>query len=317
VDLEIGSTHLIIAFKSATLLYQGIAKNRKMVPLPQKFPSTWAGRPNVTGTLLFCSRELTRRCIYINLMVAPLSELRRLIWNPERDYQKTRRAGTGERWVLIQSRIEGCGSLLDIGCSSGLLTSLAAGFGCLAIGVDSNWKVLTKAQKRCRPYLTLTYLHFVVTPQTVDQLPTCDVVLCLSIYHQWHAKFGHEGAQHILRTLGSKARRRMFFEPPSRQSKYGAQPPAITDRDERSIAAYNLEMLGGLFGRENVEFLGGTRANRSESQRYLFTIQMSNEQTAPGALFSKNPEDTATTRIDPAVGGVSLSPQSRPRLSQN
>jgi SAM-dependent methyltransferase len=215
-------------------------------------------------------------------MLAPLIEIRRLIWNPEQDYEKIRRAGTGERWVLIQNRIDGCGSLLDVGCSSGLLTSLAAGFGCLAIGVDANWKVLVKARKRCKPYLSLAYLHFVVTPQTVEQLPTCDVVLCLSIYHQWHAKFGHDGAQHILRTLGRKARRRLFFEPPSKQSKYGAQPPAITDRDERSIVAYNQEMLGGLFGPENVEFLGGTRASRSESFRYLFIIQISDKRTSPG-----------------------------------
>jgi hypothetical protein len=293
------------------------AKNEENGASSAGVPDHMGGRPNVMGALLFCSLELTPWCIYIHLMVAPLSEISRLIWNPERDYQKTRRAGTGERWVLIQSRIDGCGSLLDVGCSSGLLTSLAAGFGCLAIGVDSNWKVLAKAHKRCRPYLSLAYLHFVVTPQTVEQLPTCDVVLCLSIYHQWHAKFGHEGAQHILRTLGSKAQRRMFFEPPSGQSKYGAQPPAITDRDERSITAYNLEMPGGLFGRENVELLGGTRGGRSESYRYLFTVQMSNERTAPGTLFSKNPDVTATTRVNPMIAGVSLSPKSRPRVSQN
>jgi SAM-dependent methyltransferase len=250
-------------------------------------------------------------------MLTPLIEIKKLIWNSERDSQKIRRAGTGERWVLIQDRMDGCGSLLDVGCSSGLLTSLAAGFGCLAIGVDANWKMLAKAHKRRRPYLSLAYLHFVVTPQTVDQLPTCDAVLCLSIYHQWHAKFGHEDAQHILRTLGRKARRRMFFEPPSKQSKYGAQPPPIIDRDERSIAAYNLEMLGGLFGRENVEFLGGTRASRSESYRYLFTIRMSEERTAPGTSLSRDREETITARVNPIIAGVSLSPQSGARLSQN
>jgi len=35
----------------------------------------------------------------------------RLLWNPEQDYQKTRRAGTKERWKLIQSRITGTSSL--------------------------------------------------------------------------------------------------------------------------------------------------------------------------------------------------------------
>src|SRR5439155_505262 len=82
-------------------------------------------------------------------------------------------------------------------------------------------------------------------------------------------KFGHEGAQQILHILGTKARRRLFFEPASKQSKYGAKPPTFTDRDERSIIDYNHRMLGGLFGKKNVEFLGATTASRSESVRYL------------------------------------------------
>jgi SAM-dependent methyltransferase len=200
--------------------------------------------------------------------------IRRVLWNRNRDYQKSRPAGTRERWILIQSRINGCSSLLDVGCSSGLLTSFAAGFGCFAVGIDSNWDVLFAARKHYRPYLTLGYVHFTVTPQTVAQLPVFDFVLCLSVYHQWYAKFGREGAEQILRTLGSKARERLFFEPASKQSKYGAQPPPFIDRDEESIVSYNRQMLGEVFGAENVEFLGGTKASRSESVRYLFAIQM-------------------------------------------
>jgi SAM-dependent methyltransferase len=208
-----------------------------------------------------------------------LTTIRRLLWNRKKDYQKTRQAGTRERWILIQSRISGRGSLMDVGCSSGLLTSLAAGFGFFAVGLDANWEVVAEARKKCRPNLTLGFMQFVVTPQTVALLPVFDVVLCLSIYHQWYAKFGREGAEQILRTLGSKARQRMFFEPPSKQSKYGSEPPAFVDRDERSIVDYNLRMLGGLFGQGKVEFLGGTKASRSESFRYLFTIQMQSGRT--------------------------------------
>ena len=196
-----------------------------------------------------------------------------VLWNPEQDYQKTRRAGTKERWKLIQSRITGTSSLLDVGCSSGRMTALAAEAGLFAIGVDANWEMISEARKKCRPNLSLAYTHFVVTPQSVAALPVCDVVLCLSIYHQWHCKFGHNGAQQILHVLGTKARKRLFFEPASKQSKYGPNPPAFTDRDERSIIDYNRGMLGAL-GSENVEFLGATKANRSESVRYLFTIQM-------------------------------------------
>jgi len=207
-------------------------------------------------------------------MQTTLKKITRLIWNRKRDYQKTRQGGTKERWKLIESRITGTSSLLDVGCSSGLITALAAASGLFAIGLDSNWEVLSDARKKCKANLSLTYVHFVVTPQSVAVLPVCDVVLCLSIYHQWHCKFGHEGAQQILQILGTKARKRLFFEPASRQSKYGPKPPTFTDHDERSIIDYNHRMLGGLFGKENVEFLGATTASRSESVRYLFTIQM-------------------------------------------
>jgi hypothetical protein len=198
----------------------------------------------------------------------------RLLWNPEQDYQKTRRAGTKERWKLIQNRITGGSSLLDVGCSSGVMTALAAEVGLFAIGLDANWEVISDACKKSKPNLSLAYMHFVVTPQSVAALPVCDVVLCLSIYHQWHREFGHEGAQQILYILGTKARKRLFFEPASKQSRYGPKPPAFADRDERSIIDYNHGMLGALFGNENVEFLGATMASRSESARYLFTIQM-------------------------------------------
>ena len=217
---------------------------------------------------------MPRGAIFKAQMQTTLKKIRRLIWNRKQDYQKTRQAGTKERWKLIQSRITGTSSLLDVGCSSGLLTALAAAAGFFAIGLDSNWEVVSDARRKCKPNLSLAYAHFVVTPQSVTVLPVCDVVLCLSIYHQWHCKFGHEGAQQILQILGTKARKRLFFEPASRQSKYGPKPPTFTDHDERSIIDYNHRMLGGLFGKENVEFLGATTASRSESVRYLFTIQM-------------------------------------------
>ena len=207
-------------------------------------------------------------------MQTTLKKITRLIWNRKQDYQKTRQAGTKERWKLIESRITGTSSLLDVGCSSGLMTALAAASGLFAIGLDSNWEVLSIARTKCKSSLSLAYVHFVVTPESVTVLPVCDVVLCLSIYHQWHCKFGHEGAQQILHILGTKARKRLFFEPASRRSKYGPKPPTFTDHDERSIIDYNCRMLGGLFGKENVEFLGATKASRSESVRYLFTIQM-------------------------------------------
>jgi SAM-dependent methyltransferase len=195
-----------------------------------------------------------------------------------RDYQLTRKAGTTARWKLIESRSESASSLLDVGCNTGRMTALAAERGFFAIGLDANWSLLAQASRRCRRDLSLGYVHFVVTPQSVSMLPLCDLILCLSVHHQWHKKFGHEGAQTILRILGAKARQKLFFEPASRQSKYGAQPPPIVDFDERSIIDYNMGMLGGLFGSEHVGFLGGAPAAGSEPFRYLFVVETASSQ---------------------------------------
>lgn len=195
------------------------------------------------------------------------------IFRSHRGYQKKRGLGTQQRWQLIQSRIAGCRSLLDIGCETGLLTAAAADAGLLAIGAEANWDSLRTARKLCRPNRSLAFLHFAVTPESVEALPSCDVVLLLSVYHQWHRQFGDETARKLLGALGQKARRYFFFEPASKQSKYGSTPPDFVDRDERSIKAYNLRLLGELFGQGNVDYLGGTTAGRSEPFRYLFVIQ--------------------------------------------
>ncbi len=190
------------------------------------------------------------------------------------DYQRKRQTGNEQRWQLIQDRSMGARSLLDVGCNTGRLTAWAAENGFFALGLETNWDALAVARRQCKPNLTLAFMHFLVTPENVAALPVEDVVLCLSVYHQWHKNFGHDGAQKILKTLGAKAQRWLFFEPASKQSKYGDKPPDFTDRDERSIVDYNLTMLSGLFGEKNVEFLGATPAGRSEPFRYLFAVQM-------------------------------------------
>ena len=133
-------------------------------------------------------------------------------------------------------------------------------------------------------------MRFIVTPESVTALPVCDVVLCLSVYHQWHQIFGHQGAQQILRTLGTKARQFLFFEPASQRSKYGPVPPDYNDRDERSIVDYNLGMLGRLFCREKVEFVAATPASHSEKVRYLFSIQMTPQRLQANNGIRPKPE---------------------------
>ncbi len=204
-----------------------------------------------------------------------LLRIKRSVRKRRHDYQNGRIEGTAARWQLIESRITEAKSLLDVGCNMGLLTAMAARSGLSAIGIEVNEKAIAAARRQCNPDLPLTFLNRAITPANARDLPVCDVVLCLSVYHQWQAVFGYEGAQHILRTLGSKARQVMFFESASQKWKYGSSQPDFIDCDQISIVDYNLTMLGALFGRPNVKFIKATTASRGEKFRCLFAIRNS------------------------------------------
>jgi SAM-dependent methyltransferase len=226
----------------------------------------------------------------IERMRRTLIKIKKLVLGKRHDYQKTRSGGTEERWRLIQSRIAGTQSLLDVGCNLGRLTALAAQMGLFAIGVEADWGALSDARLEYKAISRLAYMRFIVTPESVTALPVCDVVLCLSVYHQWHQTFGHQGAQQILYTLGTKARQLLFFEPASQRSKYGPVSPDYNDQDGRSIIDYNLAMLRGLFCGAKVEFVGATTASHSEKIRYLFSIQMTPQCPKTNNGIRPNPE---------------------------
>jgi SAM-dependent methyltransferase len=188
-------------------------------------------------------------------------------------YQRVRAKGTEERWELIRSRINGAESLLDIGCNIGVLTAMAAAAGLFALGVEAEWDAVCAARRKCKANVPLAYMHLTVTPANVTVLPTADIILCLSVYQKWYKEFGHDGAQHILRTLARKAQRFIFFEPASRKSKYGRMPPDFVDQDLDSIVKYNLAMLREACGGAKVEFVGATAASRGEKFRCLFVVE--------------------------------------------
>jgi hypothetical protein len=190
-----------------------------------------------------------------------------------RFHQRTRVEGTEKRWHLIKSRISGAKSLLDIGSNIGVLTETAARAGLFALGLEADWQAVSVARRNCKPNLPLAYMHLAVTPSNVTALPTADVVLCLSVYHHWHRDFGHDGAQHILRMLVSKAQQTLWFEPPSRRSKYWAMPPDFVDHDLNSIVEYNLGMLSEVASGAKVVFVGRTPASEGEKFRCLFVIE--------------------------------------------
>lgn len=62
------------------------------------------------------------------------------------------------------------------------------------------------------------FIKFQVNPDTINQIPTFDVVSLLTVYHHWCREFGWDESEEMLRTLTSGANK-LFFEIPDEQIK--------------------------------------------------------------------------------------------------
>ena len=77
-----------------------------------------------------------------------------------------------------------------------------------------------------------------LTPENVPHLPVFDVVLLLSVHHNWVAEHGPEVGAEMLQQVASKARRTLVFEGPARRRRFGNHPPDFADNDEDSVTSY-------------------------------------------------------------------------------
>lgn len=189
-------------------------------------------------------------------------------------YQSKRAGGTEERWGLINAHLDGDdGTLLDIGCNLGVLTRNAATTGRTALGVDVMEKAIAQARNRNRDVQGLAFMQMELTPETVQRLPTFDVVMCLSVHHYWVAAYGQETAWSMVRELISRSRRKFFFEPASIRKKYGQFAPDFVDLDRDSLKTHHLSALRDAAGAERqVEFLGESKCLGIEPFRLMFLV---------------------------------------------
>lgn len=187
-------------------------------------------------------------------------------------YQQERAPVFAERWAAMEAHFEpGDRSLLDIGCNMGAFTAAAARRGMLAIGFDPMEEAIARARSLHGKVPGCGFVFFDITTQSVRQLPSADVILCLSVHHYWNRAHGEQGAWDIIRELTNRSRR-LFFEPASSHARYGAETPDFIENDQASIDAY----VRRGFARETpgraVALVKSTASINTESFRSMYVI---------------------------------------------
>ena len=201
-------------------------------------------------------------------------------------YQKKRREASIARWNLIEPHLsEDDGALLDVGCNIGLFSKWSAEKGLYAFGIDrfANDATRDAAMDTVRQNQNVSIMQSVLTPENVEDFPTFDVVLLLSVYHHWYSEFGEENAKEMLAAFTDSEK--IFFEPPSESHRYvdvqapyidnphsTADIPNFKDHNRESIIDYHMELLSSIFGdTHEIEVIGSS--DRLDVNRYLFYLE--------------------------------------------
>lgn len=184
-------------------------------------------------------------------------------------YQTGTRVDFEERWELVKGHVEEEDStVLDIGCAEGHLTARFAELGLMAIGIERHAHSVTSARASNGTQSNLGFLQYDVTPETIDSVPSVDIVLLLTVYHHWVTEFGWEKAEEMMRVLGEKCNK-LFFEMPNRM----VDRPPIPDYSGDSLIEYYTEYLNLIYdGDVTVEHLGTTDYKGGERKDLLFAV---------------------------------------------
>ena len=190
-------------------------------------------------------------------------------------WQHRRIAGTRQRWDLIADALAPTDrTLLDIGCNAGMLTAEAADHGLLALGIDQAAPTIDAARRAHPDRADLAFMVHTIDAENVRRLPSFDVVLFLSVYHQWVEAFGTGQAERMLGDLVGRAHHLVFFETAGVARKYGEHvPPQLVDG---GVVDFVEDLLGRVApAGSRIGHLGATPTpDADEVERHLFAVEV-------------------------------------------
>jgi len=154
------------------------------------------------------------------------------------DSEASKRHRTIERWHMIERELpEKPCSVLDIGSNVGFFSFKLAEKGNFVIAMERSllFHEIANAAMKAINFTNVNFYRIGLTPQNVRTLPRCDVVLLLSVFHQWCLEFGEQQALDMLRCIADKADQKFFFEtgqPDAASARYLKALPKMREPKE-------------------------------------------------------------------------------------
>jgi hypothetical protein len=185
--------------------------------------------------------------------------------------------GTLSRWAAIAPELPTPpGFAVDIGSHTGFFSLRLAERGFLVLGCEPSRRLVRIATSAAdhihQP--SVAFMPIAVDPTNVASLPDADVVLLLSVFHDWCERFGFERSLKMLDVVWQRTRKVLFFESPNTAENTSVRPfmPPMGASPE-TARVYLEQILSGLAQGE-VALLGHFPTDfRGEGERrHLFVI---------------------------------------------
>jgi hypothetical protein len=186
--------------------------------------------------------------------------------------------GTVSRWAAIERQLpEPPGFALDIGSHSGFFSLRLAERGFIVLGFEPSrrlFRIAGAAADRVE-HSSVAFTPIPIDPGNVQILPDADVVLVLSVFHDWCKAFGLERSAAMLDGVWTKTRKALFFEMPNTVENTSIRDvlPSMGESPD-AAARYIADLLSVLAGGV-VTLLGHfpTDFRGQGERRHLFVVR--------------------------------------------
>ena len=194
-----------------------------------------------------------------------------------RPYHVWNRTDSKSRWKSIQNNIDSeDGSAIDIGCASGFFTKKLSEKGLFSIGVEFDEKRLKESRALYSEEEGLSFSRYRVGPENIENLPSTDICLLLTVYHHWTAHYGPENAENMLRIVSVNSDK-IFFELPKDLEKNNMFETSIDLDSDQGFRDKHIEFVEKVLPGSQVKLIHKAEYPFVEDREdFMFLIDCSN-----------------------------------------